>query len=141
MAELALIRTAVDAKLMQRSGLDEVSLHRARRAFTQWWTKMSYREKRVLAEGPLSLRFRRAAELLERVWPPEVWQRWLQYLEHSQEDLEEMGRGEYPISPYIVRLFSALLGIKTDYLVLGAWPISHHAGTDIDILPAIGGEA
>jgi len=141
MAELVLIRTAVDAKLMQRSGLDEVSLYRARRAFIQWWTKRSYKEKKVLTEGAVSLRFRRVAELLEQVWPREVWLRWLQYLEHTQEDIDEMCRGEYPISPYIVRLFSALLGIKTDYLVFGAWPMSHHAGTDIDILPAIGGEA
>lgn len=131
-------RTAVDAKLMERSGLDELSLRRARRAFMDRWNRTPYAEKKSQAEGSICVRYRFVTDLLKEVWAAETWRLWLRYLEHSERDIEEMRQGEYPISPYIVRLFSALLGIKVDFLLMGAWPISDHVGANIDAYPATG---
>lgn len=131
-------RTAVDAKLMERSGLDEISLRRVRRAFNDQWNRAPYADKKAMAEGTICIRYRFVTNLLLSVWSPETWQLWLHYLEHSERDIEEMRQGEYPISPYIVRLFSALLGVKVDFLLLGTWPISDHEGANIDAYPAAG---
>lgn len=131
-------RTAVDVKLMERSGLDELSLRRVRRAFVNHWNAAPYAEKKALAEGSICVRYRFVTDLLNEAWMAETWRLWLRYLEHSERDIEEMRQGEYPISPYIVRLFSALLGIKVDFLLMGAWPISDHVGANIDAYPATG---
>jgi len=129
-------RTAVDDKLMARSGLDEVSLRRARRAFRERWRRTPADEKRRLAEGPLAERFRFVIETLGAAWAPEIWQLWLRYLEHPESDLAEMVAGEYPISPYIIRLKSALLGVKVDFLSAGAWPVGDYLGPNIDAYPS-----
>lgn len=134
-------RTAVDAKLMERSGLDEVSLRRVRRAFREQWNRAPFAEKKALAEGSICGRYRFVTDLLTTVWARETWRLWLRYLEHSERDIEEMRHGEYPISPYNVRLFSALLGIKVDFLLMGAWPMSDHVGANIDAYPATGTRA
>lgn len=134
-------RTAVDAKLMERSRLDEVSLRRVRRAFTERWNRAPFAHKKALAEGSICARYRFVTDLLTEVWAQETWRLWLRYLEHSERDMEEMRQGEYPISPYNVRLFSALLGIKVDFLLMGAWPISDHVGPNIDAYPATGTRA
>lgn len=131
-------RTAVDAKLMERSGLDEMSLRRVRRAFMTVWNRAPYGEKKSLTEGSICVRYRFVTDLLKEVWQAETWRLWLRYLEHNERDIEEMRLGEYPISPYNVRLFSALLGIKVDFLLMGAWPISDHVGPNIDAYPATG---
>lgn len=126
---------------MERSGLDEISLRRVRRAFMSHWNASSYGAKKALSEGSICVRYRFVTDLLTEVWPAETWRLWLRYLEHTERDIEEMRQGEYPISPYIVRLFSALFGIKVDFLLLGAWPISDHVGPNIDAFPATGTRA
>lgn len=131
-------RTAVDAKLMERSGLDEVSLRRVRRVFMQQWNRAPYAEKKALTEGSISGRYRFVTDLLKEIWLAETWRLWLRFLEHNERDIQEMRQGEYPISPYNVRLFSALLGIKVDFLLMGSWPISDHVGANIDAYPATG---
>lgn len=123
---------------MERSGLDEINLRRARRAFMDRWRTMNLTVKITLRDGSICERYRFVTDLLVEAWSPEVWQCWLRYLEHSEQDIAEMRQGEYPISPYIVRLFSALLGIKVDFLLLGAWPTSDQVGASIDIYPAAG---
>lgn len=135
---LQLTRTAVDAKLMERSGLDEVNLRRVRRVFRQRWNETAQSEKRALAEGPVRDRYRFITDLLQETWTPACWALWLRYVEHSQEDIEEMRQGEYPISPYLIRLFSALLAIKVDFLLAGFWPVSDEVGPNIDAYPATG---
>ncbi|MFZ5814975.1 MAG: hypothetical protein ACOY93_06685 [Bacillota bacterium] len=126
---------------MERSGLDEVNLRRVRRAFMDGWKRAPYTKKKAIADGAICVRFRFVTDLIREVWPEEAWVLWLGYLEHSEPDIEEMRAGEYPISPYIVRLFSALLGIKVDFLLIGTWPISDQAGASIDILSATGTRA
>jgi hypothetical protein len=134
-------RTAVDTKLMERSGLDEISLRRVRRAFMARWNASPYAVKQALADGSICVRYRFVTDLLKNLWPAETWRLWLRYLEHTERDIEEMRQGEYPISPFIVRLFSALLGIKVDFLLMGAWPISDSVGPNIDAYPATGTRA
>ena len=135
---LHLVRTAVDAKLMARSGLDELNLRRVRRAYRERWNRASFAEKRGLIDGGITDRYGFVVDVLKSVWQPETWDLWLRYLEHSDRDIDEMIAGEYPISPYIIRLFSALLGVKVDFLTLGAWPSGDLMGPNIDAYPAAG---
>ena len=46
--------------------------------------------------------------------------------------------GVYPISPYVIRLYSALFGIKPDFLLLGMGPEVERNGTSIEIWPMAG---
>jgi len=121
---------------MERSGLDELNLRRARRAFIRQWKSAPYLRKLSLADEGIHARYRFVTDILREVWSDEVWVAWLAYLEHTEQDLQEMRRGEYPISPYIVRLFSALLGIRVDFLLVGAWPCSEVRQHNIDAYPA-----
>lgn len=132
---LRLGRTLVDAKLMARSGLDEVNLRRARRAFRERWRRAPGAEKLRLVEGGTAARFAFVVETLRSAWSPDVWGLWLRYLEHTEAEIDEMVAGEYPISPYMVRLISALLGVKVDFLTAGCWPAGDHLGPDIDACP------
>ncbi len=132
---LRLGRTLVDAKLMARSGLDEVNLRRARRAFRERWRRAPGAEKLRLVEGGTAARFAFVVETLRSAWSPEVWGLWLRYLEHTEAEIDEMVAGEYPISPYMVRVSSALLGMKVDFLTAGCWPTGDHLGPDIDACP------
>lgn len=132
------LRTAVDDQLMALTGLDELTLRRLRRAFHARCSQLSYRQRRQLAEAPTHVRLRMMTETLRDVWQEHHWQRWLHYLEHTPEDLAEMCRGEYPISPYLIRVFSALFGIKTDFLSLGAMPAADRTGVSIEVLPLTG---
>lgn len=133
---LHLVRTAVDAKLMERSKLDEISLRRVRRAYRERWHRASLSEKRALIEGSIADRYRFVVDILRSVWQRETWELWLRYLEHTDKDIDEMMAGEYPISPYLVRLYSALLGVKVDFLTMGAWPSGDQMGPNIDAWPA-----
>jgi hypothetical protein len=128
-------RTAVDTKLMERTSLDEFTLRRTRKEFMRRCDKLTYADKRALAEGGTCPRFRFMLNVLCEGWDAERWNAWLQYLEHSEQDVEEMCRGEYPISPYLIRVFSALFGIKVDFLLLGTTPSVDKAGANIDVWP------
>lgn len=131
-------RTAVDAKLMERTGLDEFTLRRVRKEFLTRCGKMTYADKRALAEGGTVPRFRLMISVLQDSWDRERWNAWLRFLEHTDQDIDEMGRGEYPISPYLIRVFSALFGIKVDYLLLGNAPSVDKVGANIDVWPLSG---
>lgn len=131
-------RTAVDAKLMERAGIDEFTLRRVRREFMNRCSKMTYTDKRALAEGGTCPRFRVMISVLKDCFDQELWTAWLRYLEHSDQDIDEMCRGEYPISPYLIRVFSALFGIKVDYLLLGSSPSVDRIGANIDVWPLTG---
>jgi hypothetical protein len=131
-------RTAVDAKLMERTGLDEFTLRRTRKEFMRRCDRLTYADKRALAEGGTCPRFRFMINLLRESWAAVQWNDWLRYLEHSEQDVEEMCRGEYPISPYLIRVFSALFGIKVDFLLLGTTPSVDRIGANIDVWPYAG---
>lgn len=131
-------RTAVDTKLMEKTGLDEFTLRRVRKAFMTRCSKISYADKRALAEGGTCPRFRLMIDLLRTEWDETMWTSWLRYLEHTDQDVEEMCRGEYPISPYLIRVFSALFGIKVDFLLLGSTPSVDRVGANIDVWPMTG---
>lgn len=128
-------RTAIDAKLMEKTGLDEFTLRRVRKLFMLRFARLSYGERRLLAEGGICVRFASLNGLLRRDLPREAWQAWLAYLEHTEQDLDDMARGEYPISPYMVRVYSALFGIKVDFLLLGSTPMVDRIGANIDVWP------
>lgn len=130
------VRTAVDAKLMARSGIDEFSIRRVRSEFQKCWAQTSYGQRLCLVESGICLRFRWMTELLRSFMSESNWQLWLAYIEHAEADIEEMCQGEYPISPYIVRLHSALLGIKVEFLLVGDSPSCDRHGADIDAYPA-----
>lgn len=133
---LRLRRTSLDDKLMRRSGLDEVNLRRARRAFQRRWLRTPLPERRRLAEAGTALRFGFVVSTLRTAWSPDVWNLWLRYLEHTDAEIDEMVAGEYPISPYMVRVSSALLGVTVDFLAAGCWPAGAYDGPDIDVLPS-----
>jgi hypothetical protein len=131
-------RTAVDAKLMERTGLDEFTLRRVRKDFMRRVTRLTYADKRALTEGGTCPRFRLMITVLKESWDESCQAAWLRYLEHSEQDIEEMCRGEYPISPYLIRVFSALFGIKVDFLLLGSTPCVDKVGANIDVWPLTG---
>jgi hypothetical protein len=132
---LQVTRTAVDTKLMERTGLDEFSLRRLRKSFMVLSHRMPYLERRGLSEGGTSPRFRLMVATIHAQWPDERWSAWLCFLEHSQQDIDEMCKGEYPISPYLIRVFSALFGIKVEFLLLGTPPCVDKVGANIDVWP------
>jgi len=123
---------------MERTGIDEFTLRRVRKEFMRRCNKMTYADKRALAEGGTIPRFQVMISVLRDLWNWERWNAWLRYLEHTDQDIEEMCRGEYPISPYLVRVFSALFGIKVDYLLLGSTPAVDKVGANIDVWPLSG---
>ncbi|HWI64364.1 MAG TPA: hypothetical protein VNT75_21195 [Symbiobacteriaceae bacterium] len=131
-------RTAVDAKLMERTGLDEFTLRRVRKVFLTRCGKLTYADKRALAEGGTVPRFSVMISVLRDSLDRQQWSTWLRYLEHTDQDIDEMCRGEYPISPYLIRVFSALFGIKVDYLLLGSSPAVDKVGANIDVWPLSG---
>lgn len=132
------VHTQVDAELLQRSAMDEVSLRRLRRAFWQEWNGMSGQQKRDLQAGGGPPRFALLDRVMCRTWTGQVWATWLKYIDHTERDLEEMGRGEYPIAPFIVRVYSATFGIKVDWLLLGTAPQVDRTGANIDVWPLTG---
>lgn len=131
-------KTAVDAKLMEKTGLDEVTLRRVRKALMVRYGALPYRERSKLLEGATYPRFHFLNGVLKETLAPELWQCWLRYLEHSEEDIAEMGRGDYPISPYLIRVYSALFGIKVDFLLVGHPPTAEPRGVPIDLWPLTG---
>lgn len=123
---------------MERSGIDEFSLRRVRKEFIHRFNRMAYAERRTLCEGGTCPRFAMMIGHLRELWAEEHWAGWLQYLEHTVQDIDEMCRGEYPISPYLIRVFSALFGIKVDFLLLGTAPAVDKTGANIDAWPLAG---
>jgi hypothetical protein len=131
-------RTAVDAKLVEKTTLDEFSIRRLRKEFITHCGRLTYAEKRVLTEGGTVTRFRMMITTMADAWSEERQEAWLRYLEHTRQDVAEMCAGEYPISPYLVRVFSALFGIKVDFLLLGTTPCVDRHGANIDVWPLTG---
>ncbi|HEY8345664.1 MAG TPA: hypothetical protein VIL07_00075 [Symbiobacteriaceae bacterium] len=129
------MRTAVDEKLIERTGLDEITLRRLRKEFHLRCSRLTYPQRLSLAEAPTCVRLRLMIDTLRDVWQEHHWEGWLRYLEHTREELDEMCRGEYPISPYLIRVFSALFGIKVDFLLLGSMPTMDRTGASIEVLP------
>ncbi len=132
-------RTAVDSKLLERTGLDEFTLRRVRKAFMLAHRRLTFKSKRLLVEGGTSPRFAFMHATLTTCFSGAAWTKWLSYLEHSSGELEEMCRGEYPISPYLVRVYSALFGIKVDFLLVGSTPQADRVGASIDVIPLSAG--
>lgn len=132
------MRTAVDDQLMEITGMDELTLRRLRKAFLLRCSRLPYPQLQAIAEAPAHVRFALMNETLRDVWQEDHWERWLRYLEHTPEDFAEMCRGEYPISPYLMRVFSALFGIKIDFLQLGSMPSADRTVASIAVLPLTG---
>lgn len=128
------IRTAIDQRLMAKSGLDEVTLARLRRELQRRYRRLRGGERRQLAEGGIASRFAFLNGLCKGVFLDSTWHLWLRYLEHTDDELAEMGAGKYPVSPYLVRVYSTLFGISVDYLCSGAWPVPDRAGSSIDVV-------
>lgn len=123
---------------MEKTGFDEVTLRRVRKALMTRYNELPYRAKSKLLEGGTYPRFNFLNLVLKEGLTLEHWERWLRYLEHSDQDLNEMGRGEYPISPYMIRIYSALFGIKVDFLLVGHPPTVEPRGVPIDLWPLAG---
>jgi len=128
-------RTGVDAKVMQRTGLDEMTLLRLRRDFHQRVGVLIYAEKHKLATSGTAPRFKFMHTTMQDILTTDQQAAWQAHIEHSTRDLDDMCRGEYPISPYILRVYSALFGIKVDYLLLGSKPVVDPIGASIEIWP------
>lgn len=131
-------RTAVDGQILERTGLDEFSLRRLRKAFAVRTSRLPWTEWKRLAEGGTCPRFQLMITVLRETWTDERWNQWLRYLEHTLQDIDDMCAGEYPISPYLIRVFSALFGIKIEFLLLGTAPCIDREGASIDIWPVSG---
>lgn len=132
-------RTAIDSKLLEKTELDEFTLFRVRKAFMQLHAKLPYKARGALVENGTYPRFTFMHSVLDGCLSPQAWEKWLRYLEHTREELDEMCRGEYPISPYLVRVYSALFGIKVDFLLVGASPQADRVGASIDVVPLTAG--
>lgn len=131
-------RTAVDAKLMEKTGFDELTLRRVRKALMDQFSHLPWNDRARLLDGGTYPRFNFLNLVLSGTLLAERWKQWLRYLEHTDRDLLEMGRGEYPISPYLIRIYSALFGIKVDFLLIGQPPTADPRGVPIDLWPLTG---
>lgn len=67
----------------------------------------------------------------------DVWEAWKRFTQHDDRDFTEMCQGEYPISPHMINLHSALLGIRTEFLLLGSTPERDPVGARIEIWPTV----
>lgn len=129
------LRTGVDTKLIERSGLNEFAILRLRRELWRQTGRLTYAERLRLAEGGTVPRLRLLISIMHQVWDERTCALWLNYIDYSEQDIEEMCRGEYPISPYLIRVFSALFGIRVDFLLLGSEPSVDKVGANIDLWP------
>lgn len=133
-------RPNVDEKLCAKIGLQRFDLAHLRR---QLWLKveaMTYADKRAMAEGGTVPRFVLLNQIILQEWRRVGhWERWLKYLDHTDQDVEEMERGEYPILPYLIRNFSALFGITVDFIMLGIGPVADPVGVNIEVWPIASG--
>lgn len=130
-------RTAIDGQLMQKSGFDELTLRRLRKALHLRFQEMPHHTRRAYVEGGAAPRFRLLVTIMRDVLSDQQWVGWLQYVEFSAQDIEEMCSGQYPISPYMIRVHSALFGIKTNFLLLGDSPATDEVGVNIDVWPMV----
>lgn len=71
-------------------------------------------------------------QVIRSAWS-EVWEAWKRFTEHNERDFAEMCQGEYPISPHMINLHSALFGIRTEFLLLGSIPERDPLGAKIDV--------
>lgn len=76
-------RTGVDAKLMQRTGLDGFTLTRLRRAFHQHVGVVIYAEKHRLATSGTAPRFKVMQKLIEDVLTLNQQAAWREYIGHN----------------------------------------------------------
>lgn len=130
-------RTAVDKHLCHRTGLDELTLRRLRRALMRTWHDTNHNGRTHLSECGTFPRFRLLVNVMRLTLTTDQWLDWLAYLEHTQDDVNEMCRGEYPISPWLIRLYSAVFGIKVDFLLLGDAPTAEPRGVPIEVMPIL----
>jgi hypothetical protein len=134
-----LVRTAVDDRLCERLRLERFDLVRLRREFhVQVYGRLSLKTRKELAIGGTCPRFKLMELATVSVWTGPQRSFWLSFIEHPKRDVDEMCSGEYPISPYLIRLYSALFGIKVDLLLLGRVPEVERKGTSIEIWPMVG---
>lgn len=129
----------VDDELCRRIGVERFRLAHTRRQLWNHWAQMTYADKRTLVEGGTAPRFSLLAHLTRTTWGVMgEWERLLDYMEHTDQDIREMERGEYPISPWVIRIFSALYGIKVEFLLLGSAPEADKVGANIEVWPLAG---
>lgn len=121
---------STDALLLERSGLDEFTLHRLRAAFRRS-LKARNKELREANKGSVTSRFSWLVGIMRDVFTPAQQTAWLAYLEHSSHDIEDMCSGVYPISPYLTRIYSALFGVGVEWLLFGKGP--YKGSVDIDM--------
>lgn len=134
-----LIRTAVDDRLCERLRLVPFDLIRLRREFYhEIYSKLSHKGRRTLAMGGMYPRFELMDLAMLSAWNGPLRSYWLGLVDHPQRDIDEMIKGTYPISPYVIRLYSALFGIRPDFLLLGREPAVERNGTSIEVWPMAG---
>ena len=132
------VTTSVDPKLIERTRFDELAIFRLRRAFwRRYWSLPQPQRDSLLLCGTCP-RFVCLVERLQETWAGANWDAWWKFLEYEELDIAEMCMGIYPIAPSVVRSFSALFGIKVDFLLLGSAPAVDRQGANIDIWPAPG---
>lgn len=128
----------VDQELCQRTGFNRIDLARIRQRLHNDWSILTCQDKKRLAEGGTAPRFSYLSHKLREVLTPAgQWEAWLNYIGHDERDIREMERGEYPISPYVIRIYSALFGIKVNFLLFGSAPEVDEAGCSIDVWPMV----
>lgn len=129
----------MDDKLCRKIGIERFRLAHTRRQLWNKWDSLTYADKRTFVEGGTAPRFSLLANLTRTTWGVMgEWERLLDYLEHTDQDIREMERGEYPIAPCVIRVFSALYGVKINFLVLGSAPEVDKVGANIDVWPLAG---
>jgi hypothetical protein len=125
-----------DEKLCERVGLTPWDLIRLRKAMWTAWRKTSRTSWRMLSECGTAPRLGWLNQLVLQAWSIDLWESWLEHLEHSERDVTEMVHCDYPISPFIIRNYAAAFGIKVEFLLLGAPPVIDKVGANIDLWPA-----
>lgn len=129
-------QTVVDDPLKEKTSLDSWTIARLRKAFRQEYDGLNLTQRAALAEGTdadrLSLM---VAVMRDRVLNDEQWSSWLRYCGDEPGDVEEMCQGAFTISPFLVRMYSAVFGIKVQYLLLGDRPELNIDGRDVAVWP------
>ena len=128
--------------LIEKTGLDTMTILRARRELARHIGNMKYLELRSLPEMGIGARFGILDAIMRNILteqnrgqegkfgetPKAAYAEWVQkYLEFTPNDTDEMTKSEYPISPYVIRRYSALFGISPDFLLRGDKPTKPYA--------------
>lgn len=130
-----------DIELCRRTGLHPWDLLTARRWLYKRYRPLAIREREFLADGGT---FRRFAflnqEVLGKAWRAPPWELWLRYLGLRIDELDLMCRGEYPIDPWTIRLYTALFGMQMEFLMLGDPPAPAREPININMMPETSGK-